>query len=134
MSKKNGNRLIVQLYCIDYGLMGQCRRLLYVACTRAQGLLYLSHAANRRVGGETKSKGLSEFVSVIVKHNQVGATCHSHVTCDTEISQTLFTTRLPELSVGDRAVLARVLDKPTPDESEVQRRLAELCDILQHFR
>lgn len=51
-----------------------------------------------------------------------------------KISQTLFTTRLPELSVGDRAVLARVLDKPTPDESEVQRRLAELCDILQHFR
>lgn len=48
-----------------------CSRLLYVACTRAQGLLYLSQAAKRRVGGETKKKDLSEFVSAVMKHNEV---------------------------------------------------------------
>lgn len=48
------------------------RRLLYVACTRAQGLLYLSHAAVRKVAGETKTKKLSEFVSVVTNQNPVG--------------------------------------------------------------
>ncbi|KIY44056.1 P-loop containing nucleoside triphosphate hydrolase protein [Fistulina hepatica ATCC 64428] len=47
------------------------RRLLYVACTRAQGLLYLSHAAKRRVAGETKTRDISEFMSALLKENSV---------------------------------------------------------------
>jgi len=47
------------------------RRLLYVACTRAQGLLYLSHAAKRKVAGETKTKEVSEFISIVTKQDQV---------------------------------------------------------------
>ena len=47
------------------------RRLLYVACTRAQSLLYLSHSSKRKVGGETKTKEISEFVAAATKEHSV---------------------------------------------------------------
>jgi hypothetical protein len=47
------------------------RRLLYVACTRAQCLLYLSHVEKRKVAGETKNKLLSPFLATIKQENQV---------------------------------------------------------------
>ncbi|EGN98601.1 hypothetical protein SERLA73DRAFT_54973, partial [Serpula lacrymans var. lacrymans S7.3] len=47
------------------------RRLLYVAFTRAQNLLYLSYSSKRKVAGESKTKDLSEFVSVVRDENQV---------------------------------------------------------------
>ncbi|KAJ4500772.1 P-loop containing nucleoside triphosphate hydrolase protein [Lentinula lateritia] len=43
------------------------RRLLYVACTRAQSLLYLSYATQRKVSGETKTRDLSPFVSSVIR-------------------------------------------------------------------
>jgi len=85
------------------------RRLLYVACTRAQGLLYLSHSSKRKVAGETKTKELSDFISVVTKANQ-----------------NLFTYRLPEFSDIDRALIAKVLGRLTPPNAEVVKRLAEL--------
>ncbi|KAJ3997410.1 P-loop containing nucleoside triphosphate hydrolase protein [Lentinula boryana] len=42
------------------------RRLLYVACTRAQSLLYLSYATQRKAAGETKARDLSPFVSSVI--------------------------------------------------------------------
>ncbi|KAJ7477279.1 P-loop containing nucleoside triphosphate hydrolase protein [Mycena galericulata] len=53
------------------------RRLLYVACTRAQSLLYLSHVSKRKVGGETKTKEISEFVATATKENPVRAFVHT---------------------------------------------------------
>ncbi|KAF8349154.1 P-loop containing nucleoside triphosphate hydrolase protein [Amanita rubescens] len=45
------------------------RRLLYVACTRAQGLLYLTHAQRRNVAGRTVDTSRSHFVeSVFIKN------------------------------------------------------------------
>lgn len=41
------------------------RRLLYVACTRAQCLLYLSHTEKRKIAGETKTQIMSPFLSAI---------------------------------------------------------------------
>lgn len=41
------------------------RRLLYVACTRAQGLLYLSHTASRNVAGNKMDRKVSPFVSMV---------------------------------------------------------------------
>ncbi|KAG1883398.1 P-loop containing nucleoside triphosphate hydrolase protein, partial [Suillus subluteus] len=41
------------------------RRLLYVACTRAQTSLYLTHTSKRKVAGVFKSRDLSEFISKI---------------------------------------------------------------------
>ncbi|KAG9082540.1 hypothetical protein FRC07_014172, partial [Ceratobasidium sp. 392] len=45
------------------------RRLLYVACTRAQALLYLTHSSSRMVGGETRKTTLSEFASSVVQQD-----------------------------------------------------------------
>ncbi|KAL1707981.1 P-loop containing nucleoside triphosphate hydrolase protein [Schizophyllum commune] len=84
------------------------RRLLYVACTRAQGLLYLTHAAKRKVNGEQKTKEVSPFLAAVTKKNK-----------------TIFTIKAPEFSAEDRRVLAKVLDKRPPDEAEVERRVAE---------
>jgi hypothetical protein len=41
------------------------RRLLYVACTRAQCLLYLTHAESRMSCGTTKESRLSPFLTCI---------------------------------------------------------------------
>jgi hypothetical protein len=46
-------------------------RLLYVACTRAQGFLYLTHASSRMAGGETKKRSISTFVSALSKAARV---------------------------------------------------------------
>ncbi|TRM64719.1 P-loop containing nucleoside triphosphate hydrolase protein [Schizophyllum amplum] len=85
------------------------RRLLYVACTRAQGLLYLTHAAKRKVGGEQKTKEVSSFLAAVTKKNK-----------------TLFTLKAPEFNVDDRRELAQVLGRRPPNEAEVERRVADL--------
>ncbi|KAF9468047.1 UvrD-helicase-domain-containing protein [Collybia nuda] len=85
------------------------RRLLYVACTRAQSLLYLLHTIKRKVAGETKTKELSEFVSAVTKQNP-----------------TLFTTLKPRFEPPDRAVISAVLGRPLPDDIEVSYRVTEL--------
>ncbi|KAI0951320.1 hypothetical protein AcW1_008388 [Taiwanofungus camphoratus] len=90
------------------------RRLLYVACTRAQSLLYLSWSTARMVAGEVKQKELSDFVSVITKDNP-----------------TIFTDQLPNLQMTDRALIARVLDRTPPDESDVARMIAEHNQIAK---
>jgi hypothetical protein len=46
-------------------------RLLYVACTRAQGLLYLTYAVKRKIAGVEKPRELSGFVSSVLKKNPV---------------------------------------------------------------
>jgi hypothetical protein len=52
-------------------LSNDISRLLYVACTRAQGFLYLTHASNRMAGGETKQRSISTFVSALSKFARV---------------------------------------------------------------
>ena len=49
----------------SYLLMIMVRRLLYVACTRAQGLLYLIHAQRRNVAGRTINVDRSPFVEKV---------------------------------------------------------------------
>ncbi|KAF5367496.1 hypothetical protein D9758_003744 [Tetrapyrgos nigripes] len=85
------------------------RRLLYVACTRAQSLLYLSHASQRKVAGETKGKDLTTFISAITKQNN-----------------TLFTDQLAPFSSPERAIIANVLDRSVPAEADVAKSVAEL--------
>ncbi|KIO28354.1 hypothetical protein M407DRAFT_22412 [Tulasnella calospora MUT 4182] len=46
------------------------RRLLYVACTRAQAFLCLSHVESRMVGGSSTNKECSEFVAPLVKEKK----------------------------------------------------------------
>ncbi|KAJ7229193.1 P-loop containing nucleoside triphosphate hydrolase protein [Mycena pura] len=84
------------------------RRLLYVACTRAQSLLYLSHVSKRKFGGETKTKEISEFVATATRE-------HS----------TIFTSRTSQLPAAERDVISRVLRRPLAQEAEVTRRVTE---------
>ncbi|KAL0564379.1 ATP-dependent DNA helicase srs2, partial [Marasmius crinis-equi] len=85
--------------------MEEERRILYLACTRAQSLLYMSHASTRKVGGDVKPRDLSTFVESV-----------------TEIKPSLFTERLPVILHTEREV--RVLDPPdaTRDTMKTSRR------------
>ena len=47
------------------------RRLLYVACTRAQSLLYILYSSKRQVAGKTKFNTLSDFVSAVCEKDPV---------------------------------------------------------------
>ncbi|KAI0070422.1 UvrD-helicase-domain-containing protein [Panus rudis PR-1116 ss-1] len=80
------------------------RRLLYVACTRAQALLYLSYTYNRMIGGELKTQELSPFVKPLPMHQ-------------------LFGFQRPEIGRAEREVMAKVLSRPLPSEAEVKRRM-----------
>ncbi|TFK75216.1 UvrD-helicase-domain-containing protein [Pluteus cervinus] len=95
------------------------RRLLYVACTRAQGLLYLTYTAKRKSAEESKPRDLSEFVSVITKDHAV--THGSHL----EARQRLFAQKSPEFGAKDRMDLAGVLGRPCPREEDATRLVAE---------
>ncbi|KAG7089539.1 hypothetical protein E1B28_011212 [Marasmius oreades] len=84
------------------------RRLLYVACTRAQSLLYVSHASTRKVGGDVKSRELSAFISSTAEAND-----------------SLFTEHLPTISPTERGVIAKVLDRPDVAEEDVRNSVDE---------
>ncbi|KAI0326647.1 UvrD-helicase-domain-containing protein [Cubamyces sp. BRFM 1775] len=80
------------------------RRLLYVACTRAQGLLYLSHAASRMMSGEYKPKSISPFIGCLRSE---------------EKTKDLMTDVLPKLPVEDRKTIATVIGRSLPQDDEV---------------
>ncbi|KAK7050941.1 ATP-dependent DNA helicase srs2 [Paramarasmius palmivorus] len=76
------------------------RRLLYVACTRAQCLLYIYHSRTRKIGGDPKPRDLSTFISAVTLKNDK-----------------LFTEQLPAITAQERAIFAGMLDRPDiPDE------------------
>ncbi|CAE6448608.1 unnamed protein product [Rhizoctonia solani] len=85
------------------------RRLLYVACTRAQALLYLTHSSSRMVGGETRKTTLSEFVSCIIRQDL-----------------TLFQRDLPPLTKDELILFGKILSRTVPSDEIVQRYLREL--------
>lgn len=70
ISRKNGEHYVHRVHVTPRAEWTR-RRLLYVACTRAQGLLYLSRVTRRKVAGEFKNKELSAFVSDVMNENSV---------------------------------------------------------------
>ncbi|KIP07660.1 hypothetical protein PHLGIDRAFT_23961 [Phlebiopsis gigantea 11061_1 CR5-6] len=95
------------------------RRLLYVACTRAQGLLYLTHASSRMMNGEKVFKKLSEFVSVITGPSEVR-----------RASLALFSESPPEMTYGQCRTLASVLHRTAVDSEQRTKDVAELCVLV----
>ncbi|KAJ7713348.1 P-loop containing nucleoside triphosphate hydrolase protein, partial [Mycena maculata] len=106
------------------------RRLLYVACTRAQTLLYLSHVSKRKVGGETKTKEISEFVGAATKEHPVSSLVSFHTCLLIRIWQSIFTPRTSQFPPAERTVIAKVLGRPEAPEAEVAQKVAELCVLL----
>ncbi|KIM27560.1 hypothetical protein M408DRAFT_24487 [Serendipita vermifera MAFF 305830] len=88
------------------------RRLLYVACTRAQVLLYLTHAARRKLGGDSKEAELSEFLTVVMKKNK-----------------NLFTSNKPILGHKEFSLLSKVLGRPAPEATAVQQGVQEYYKV-----
>ncbi|KAG6879550.1 hypothetical protein C0992_001555 [Termitomyces sp. T32_za158] len=91
------------------------RRLLYVACTRAQGLLYLSYTANRSIAGNKMDRKVSPFISTVQWDDP-----------------TAFTDQQPTFSPGDRKVICDILDRPLPSELDVADRIAEFERSTPH--
>ncbi|CAE6414899.1 unnamed protein product, partial [Rhizoctonia solani] len=80
------------------------RRLLYVACTRAQALLYLTHSSSRMVGGETRKTTLSEFVTCIIQQDL---------------------RNLPLLTKDELVVFGKILSRAVPSNEVIQKGLRE---------
>ncbi|TFK47713.1 UvrD-helicase-domain-containing protein [Heliocybe sulcata] len=84
------------------------RRLLYVACTRAQNLLYLSHCTKRLVAGKQMGRKLSGFVCAVI-----------------EDSPDIFAENMPEFDRAALEQMAAILAREIPSEEVVARKLAE---------
>ncbi|KAL7279133.1 hypothetical protein ACG7TL_006973 [Trametes sanguinea] len=93
------------------------RRLLYVACTRAKGLLYLTHTTSRMMAGEFVPAYISEFISAL-HHDKK--------------TKELFTETLPPLPLQDRKIIATVIGRPLPADEEVARRVSEYEKTSRH--
>ncbi|KAH9945389.1 UvrD-helicase-domain-containing protein [Epithele typhae] len=86
-------------------------RLLYVACTRAQSVLYITHAQTRMHAGVTMESSLSPFITQIRGEPKTAG---------------LLSGNLPALPSEDRATMAKILNRTPPEEAEVTQRVAEL--------
>ncbi|EIW84369.1 P-loop containing nucleoside triphosphate hydrolase protein [Coniophora puteana RWD-64-598 SS2] len=86
------------------------RRLLYVACTRAQSLLYLSHSSSRKTAGQSQRKSVSDFVSAVRKQRS-----------------DLFSDEAPTLAAADRGLMAKILNRGdrVPSETDVQEKIRQ---------
>lgn len=90
------------------------RRLLYVACTRAKGLLFLTHTCRRMIAGQQKDVDRSSFVeNVMSKYPGI------------------LMYECPRLDAGDRVVLSTILRRNAPDEAEVTRRITEFNEAMR---
>ncbi|KAJ1028627.1 hypothetical protein NDA16_001793 [Ustilago loliicola] len=93
------------------------RRLLYVAMTRAESLLYLTHATARMMGGETQDKILSNFVaSVTSKQNGDSSDAKKAIK---------FCTTRPELDADAVSTMAKVTGKQLPSEEQIKKTVGE---------
>ncbi|KAK8861601.1 hypothetical protein IAR55_002424 [Kwoniella newhampshirensis] len=97
--------------CTEAHEIAEERRLLYVAMTRAQNFLTLSHCQFRMMGGEENDKEASEFIGMVNRH-QPG----------------LLSTTLPDVDLAVRRYMSNMLARPPPDE-EVTKDM-----IFKHVR
>ncbi|KAK6907367.1 hypothetical protein I203_101361 [Kwoniella mangroviensis CBS 8507] len=97
--------------CTEAHEIAEERRLLYVAMTRAQNFLTMSHCQFRMMGGEENDKEASEFVGMVNRH-QPG----------------LLSSTLPDVDLAVRRYISTMLSRPHPDEDEAREM------IMKHVR
>ncbi|WVW80167.1 hypothetical protein I302_102144 [Kwoniella bestiolae CBS 10118] len=97
--------------CTEAHEIAEERRLLYVAMTRAQNFLTMSHCQFRMMGGEENDKEASEFVGMVNRH-QPG----------------LLSSTLPDIDLAVRRYVSTMLARPHPDEDEARDM------IMKHVR
>ncbi|KAG8921353.1 hypothetical protein FRC02_000289 [Tulasnella sp. 418] len=86
------------------------RRLLYVGCTRAQFLLYLTHAKIRlEMGAPCKKKNLSQLITPVLKTNM-----------------SLFSSqKLPSMDTIERKILGQLLGRPVSSNHQVTEAVSQ---------
>ncbi|WOO80687.1 ATP-dependent DNA helicase srs2 [Vanrija pseudolonga] len=97
--------------CVEEHEIAEERRLLYVAMTRAQLVLSMSHTMSRMTGGEEMDRNISDFVARSLRKNP-----------------TMFSSNLPEVNTQVRQQMAAMLGRDAPDETSTH----EL--IMKHVR
>ncbi|KAI9632622.1 P-loop containing nucleoside triphosphate hydrolase protein [Dioszegia hungarica] len=97
--------------CVEPAEVAEERRLLYVAMTRAQLFLTMSHCQFRMAGGDEKDRSVSEFIALAQK------TAPTHFSAD-----------LPDIEESGRKTISSMLERPVPDESGMKDK------IMKHVR
>lgn len=92
------------------------RRLLFVAMTRAQGLLYLTYSAERMQGADTHAQEVSIFLKKLLNNrtNDKDSSLHPIVCTDP-----------PELNQHVRQELSTVIARPAAAQEVVERKIQE---------
>ncbi|TCD65239.1 hypothetical protein EIP91_002947 [Steccherinum ochraceum] len=87
------------------------RRLLYVACTRAQCYLTLTFCEKRFMAGVEQEKSISPFIS-----------------CLGQRQRTLFADTIPDITVDERELAAKVIGRTLPGEAEITQKIQAFKD------
>ncbi|PLW13485.1 hypothetical protein PCANC_15611 [Puccinia coronata f. sp. avenae] len=90
------------------------RRLLFVAMTRAQGLLYLTYSVERMQGAETRMQEVSSFLKKLIKPST-----------DAALVDRVLTPNPPELDPNMRQELSTVIGRPVASDDAVKSKIEE---------
>jgi len=102
--------------CTEPDEVNEERRLLFVAMTRAQGLLYLTYSAERMQGAETRAQVLSSFLKKLV---QPGIP-RRPAPLDSVVSQ-----NPPEFDLNMRQELSAVIGRQVASDDVVKSKIEE---------
>ncbi|POW09282.1 hypothetical protein PSHT_09185, partial [Puccinia striiformis] len=91
------------------------RRLLFVAMTRAQGLLYCTYSAERMQGAETRSQEVSIFLKKLIK--QSSGQCSAQ--------ECILTQNLPQFDSSMREELSTVIGRPVATDDMIKNTVEE---------
>ncbi|WVR03792.1 hypothetical protein IAU60_000787 [Kwoniella sp. DSM 27419] len=92
--------------CTEAHEIDEERRLLYVAMTRAQNFLTMSHCQFRMMGGEENDKEASEFVNMVQK-----------------LQPNLLSANLPDVDLAVRRYMSKMLARAPPDEERTKEMI-----------
>ncbi|KAG0145759.1 hypothetical protein CROQUDRAFT_658266 [Cronartium quercuum f. sp. fusiforme G11] len=95
------------------------RRLLFVAMTRAQGLLYMTHCQQRMAGAESRDRSVSQFVSSLTVENVKSKT----------LKDVKFTQSPPKLGLKMRKELASILGRPLASDADVDSAITKYNQV-----
>lgn len=121
--------------CTKEAEIDEERRLLYVAMTRAQAMLYVTHSYERMAAGQFEHRILSKFVSAVVddEHGGFWSPQHKKAGSNQPASKADFASEGPELSYQQVRDIAKVIEREAPPAELVEKMTAEYQPRLSTF-
>ncbi|KAK0529960.1 ATP-dependent DNA helicase srs2 [Tilletia horrida] len=102
------------------------RRLLYVAITRAETLLYMSWCCQRPIAGQgTKDATLSQFLATGTPKGEGGSLDGNTASKEEKAKQINCVSKRPPIGPKEREVWAQMLGRPTAPAAAVKKLMAE---------